>query len=110
MLDLGCGTGHLTERLAALTTGRVLGVDPSAGMIAEARARHGSERVRFEVGGAEELALDREVDAIGGARGASPDGRDPGAGGVRSGHRALGRARSAPRRARSSAAIRSATG
>jgi trans-aconitate methyltransferase len=64
VLDLGCGTGHLTERLAALTAGRVLGVDPSPGMIAEARGRHGGERVRFEVGGAEELALNREMDAI----------------------------------------------
>ena len=38
ILDLGCGDGALTERLAA--TGAVMtGVDASAGMVAQARAR-----------------------------------------------------------------------
>src|ERR1035437_5135379 len=38
ILDLGCGDGVLTEKLAA--TGAVMtGVDASAGMVAQARAR-----------------------------------------------------------------------
>ena len=38
ILDLGCGTGALTERLAGL--GRALGADSSPDMIARARALH----------------------------------------------------------------------
>lgn len=46
ILDLGCGTGALT---VALATGdrEVVGIDPSAAMIAFARDRDGSERVRW---------------------------------------------------------------
>ena len=36
VLDLGCGTGHLTERLSEITAGRVVGIDPAAGMVAQA--------------------------------------------------------------------------
>lgn len=64
VLDLGCGTGHLARRISELTSGRVLGVDPSPGMIAEASARHGSARVAFEVGGAEDLDAQGSFDAI----------------------------------------------
>ena len=38
ILDLGCGDGQLTQRIAA-TGARVLGVDASAQMVAAARAR-----------------------------------------------------------------------
>ncbi len=64
VLDLGCGTGHLTRRLAALTTGRVVGRDPSPGMIAEARAHHADGRTPFEVGAAEELDAPGRFDAV----------------------------------------------
>jgi trans-aconitate methyltransferase len=64
VLDLGCGTGHLSRRLAALTAGRVVGVDPSPGMIVEARTKHGGERARFEVGAAEDLDATEPFDAI----------------------------------------------
>lgn len=51
VLDLGCGTGILTVTLA--TGGReVVGVDPSASMLAYARARPGAERVRWIEGDA----------------------------------------------------------
>jgi trans-aconitate methyltransferase len=42
VLDLGCGTGILTDELASLARwGRVVGLDPSEEMLAEARARLG---------------------------------------------------------------------
>jgi ubiquinone/menaquinone biosynthesis C-methylase UbiE len=64
VLDLGCGTGHLARRISELTSGRVLGIDPSAGMIAEASSRHGSARVAFQIGEAEELGAQGSFDAI----------------------------------------------
>ncbi len=36
VLDLGCGTGHLTRKIRNLTKGRVVGIDPSEGMMREA--------------------------------------------------------------------------
>ncbi len=62
VLDLGCGPGHLTARLRALTSGRVEGVDPSPDMIAEARRRHPA--IHYEVTAAEELAREAEFDAV----------------------------------------------
>ncbi|MBU4459643.1 MAG: class I SAM-dependent methyltransferase [Verrucomicrobia bacterium] len=48
VLDLGCGTGFAALRLAARLPDRaVLACDLSAGMIAEARARPGAERVAW---------------------------------------------------------------
>jgi len=59
VLDLGCGTGSLVERLAdALPDASILGIDLSFANIDAARrgARRDAERVRFEV--ADYLALD----------------------------------------------------
>ena len=39
ILDLGCGTGHLTAQLAA-TGAKAVGIDSSAAMIDEARRSH----------------------------------------------------------------------
>jgi trans-aconitate 2-methyltransferase len=39
ILDVGCGTGRLTEELAAAPDVVVIGLDPSAAMLAEAKAR-----------------------------------------------------------------------
>ena len=63
VLDLGCGSGHLTCRLASITSGLVVGVDPAPGMIAEAKAHHGGGP-RFEVAAAEDLEARSRFDAI----------------------------------------------
>ena len=58
VLDLGCGTGSLTSVLAERgDIRRIQGIDLSAAYIAEAKARHGNERVLFEVGDACSLAV-----------------------------------------------------
>jgi ubiquinone/menaquinone biosynthesis C-methylase UbiE len=61
VLDVGCGTGEDAQALAALVgpAGRVVGVDNSATMITEARARAGntSPGVAFQIGDAYALAF-----------------------------------------------------
>lgn len=54
IVDLGCGTGILTVTLA---TGRrtVVGIDPDAGMLAVARQRAGTERVRWVLGDSQQI-------------------------------------------------------
>lgn len=67
VLDLGCGTGRLLERAAEKwPDARLIGVDLSSQMIAEARRKHaGDSRFRFEVGDAAALPLEAaSVDAV----------------------------------------------
>lgn len=69
VLDVGCGVGDFTARLAELAGagdgpgagGAVLGVDADPGMVAAASSRYGSDSVRFAVARAQEL--DRVVPA-----------------------------------------------
>jgi trans-aconitate 2-methyltransferase len=64
VLDVGCGTGRVTEALLELVpAGRVLAIDQSAEMVALARERLGS---RAEVWRQDvlDLGLERPVDAI----------------------------------------------
>jgi SAM-dependent methyltransferase len=57
-LDVGCGTGALTAAvLAAAEPARVLGVDPSAGFVADARAQVADPRAAFAIGAAQALPL-----------------------------------------------------
>jgi SAM-dependent methyltransferase len=51
VIDLGCGTGRLAVRLAAMGC-NVTGVDPSPQMIAVAQSKPGAEKVRWIEGGA----------------------------------------------------------
>ena len=67
-MDAGCGTGRLTaDLLARLPQGRVIAVDRSANMLAEAAAyltpRFGS-RVSFLQGNVQDLQLPEQVDAV----------------------------------------------
>jgi ubiquinone/menaquinone biosynthesis C-methylase UbiE len=69
VVDLGCGSGALTRPLGALVgpTGSVLGIDPSPEMVEFCRAA-AMPHCRFEVMGAEALALDSaSVDLVGSA-------------------------------------------
>ena len=61
IVDLGCGTGILTTTLA---TGdrTVIGIDPDQGMLDVARARPGSERVRWLLG--DSRRIDRRTDLV----------------------------------------------
>lgn len=60
ILDFGCGAGHFTNHLARLGVS-VVGVDPSHGMIAEAR-RH-APALEFREGGTEALRPGEAFDA-----------------------------------------------
>lgn len=71
VLDVGCGSGYLTERMARLVgpTGTVTGIDPSEAVVARANAKAAAARrtpaPRFEVGLAEALsAEDGSVDVV----------------------------------------------
>src|SRR6266403_6293483 len=61
ILDIGCGTGHLTAQIAE-SGANVLGVDRSPEMIRQARLKYPS--LQFEVMDAREIALDGNFDAV----------------------------------------------
>jgi ubiquinone/menaquinone biosynthesis C-methylase UbiE len=64
ILDLGCGTGRYSAALAAHFDARVIAVDPSAKMLAQARKK-ATERVRYRRGRGEALPLpDGTVDMV----------------------------------------------
>ncbi|MCU4802296.1 methyltransferase domain-containing protein [Halobacteria archaeon HArc-gm2] len=64
VLDLGCGTGHLTAEITAAVgdEGHVVGVDQSAEMVAEAREQYPG--LAFERADATEFASDEPFDAV----------------------------------------------
>jgi ubiquinone/menaquinone biosynthesis C-methylase UbiE len=64
VLDLGCGTGHLTKRLKEMTNGKVVGVDSSEGMIREASRGKDGRDIIFEVKKAEELNYEDFFDVV----------------------------------------------
>jgi len=61
ILDLGCGTGHLTAKIAEARA-HVVGIDRSPEMIRQARDKYPA--LRFEVMDARELALGGAFDAV----------------------------------------------
>jgi trans-aconitate 2-methyltransferase len=68
LLDVGCGDGKLSARIAALLPrGAVLGVDASADMVAFARQQFGADawpNLRFEVMDAGQLHFDARFDRV----------------------------------------------
>ncbi len=57
VLDVGCGTGALSDAAAAVPDVRVVGIDPSEDFVRCAGARLQTDRARFEVGQAGALAF-----------------------------------------------------
>jgi SAM-dependent methyltransferase len=65
-LDVGCGTGVLTRTVLEMAAPlEVVGLDPSDGFLAYARAQTSDRRVRFETGDARSLPFEAGVfDAV----------------------------------------------
>jgi trans-aconitate methyltransferase len=61
ILDLGCGAGQLTHEIASRGA-RVIGLDSSAGMIAQARINYPD--IQFVLANAVDFTLDEPVDAV----------------------------------------------
>ena len=61
ILDLGCGTGHLTCKIASAGV-NVVGLDNGANAIAQARANY--PNLHFELGDATDLQWDEAFDAV----------------------------------------------
>ena len=61
ILDVGCGTGHLTAQIAE-SGAKVTGVDRSADMVAAARLAY--PKLKFQVSDARNLAYRNEFDAV----------------------------------------------
>jgi len=56
VLDVGAGTGALAAAAAeAAPSSRIIGIDPAAPYVALAQARHPGDRIRFEVGDAQQM-------------------------------------------------------
>ena len=67
VLDVGCGNGKITAQIAArVPQGGVIGIDPSADMIAFASSHFTADRsnVRFEVADARRLPFRAEFDLV----------------------------------------------
>jgi trans-aconitate methyltransferase len=64
VLDLGCGTGHISKLIKEKTKGKVIGVDPSKGMIKKAHEKFSSHDISFQVYSAEELDYKNNFDKI----------------------------------------------
>ena len=65
ILDLGCGTGRFSAGLANRFRARVVGLDPSEKMLAQARRKPGQDAVFYQRGAAEAIPLaGQAVDVI----------------------------------------------
>jgi trans-aconitate methyltransferase len=63
VLDIGCGTGNITKKISTISQGSITGIDPSSGMIDEAK-KHYSETIHFEINSAENMVYKDQFDVI----------------------------------------------
>lgn len=65
VLDLGCGPGHITKKIAQITEGTVMGIDISPGMIEQAvSSSQGISNLTYSVMDAENFELPVNFDVI----------------------------------------------
>lgn len=64
ILDVGCGSGNITIDLRKSTTGRVVGIDPSEGMIKEARDFCQGNEIEFQVMADSEMSFEEDFDIV----------------------------------------------
>jgi trans-aconitate methyltransferase len=65
VLDLGCGPGHITKKIAQITDGTVMGIDISQGMIEQAiNSNKEIPNLRYSVMDAEDFELPINFDVI----------------------------------------------
>jgi ubiquinone/menaquinone biosynthesis C-methylase UbiE len=65
VLDIGCGPGHITKKIAQATKGNVLGIDVSQGMIEQAVSSNKElHNLKYSVMDAESLELNTKFDVI----------------------------------------------
>jgi SAM-dependent methyltransferase len=63
-LDVGCGTGALTQAILSQAPARVVGLEPSKAFIARARERVAGDRAGFVQGSADDIAQLGTFDAV----------------------------------------------
>jgi ubiquinone/menaquinone biosynthesis C-methylase UbiE len=62
VLDVGSGTGALTAAVAKMApSSHIVGIDPAASYVALVQSQHGSTRIHFEVGDAQQLRFDNAM-------------------------------------------------
>jgi SAM-dependent methyltransferase len=64
VLDVGCGTGNLTSKIKAITSGRVIGIDASEGMVEEAVKNYRNIGIEFLAKNIQDISFDEEFDVI----------------------------------------------
>jgi len=64
VMDLGCGTGHITKTIREITGGKVVGIDSADGMIREAHQNYGHLGIDFEVRPAHHLEYFEQFDVV----------------------------------------------
>ena len=60
VIDIACGPGNITAQIKKMTSGRVLGIDISSGMLSQAAKFH--PEVEFRQAGVEDMNIDGEFD------------------------------------------------
>lgn len=64
VMDLGCGTGHISKKIREKTKGQVTGIDTAEGMIREANQKYRQLGINFEVRPAQQLEYSEQFDVI----------------------------------------------